>query len=131
MYPAHADQLRRGTGEVGGSVLAGTTFGDARITSGNRTATYFCHRRGAASSSARPRSDQPPSARGRPAWPRPDGLTAPLQARAFAPDLLDLEECSPQVGEPAVLMLADQPDAPGERIAAAPGDAGVHQGVEY
>src|ERR1700756_4735641 len=37
----------------------------------------------------------------------------------------------PEVGQPAVLVLADKPNAPGERVAPAPGDPGVHERVEH
>src|SRR5258708_33339911 len=36
----------------------------------------------------------------------------------------------PEVREPAILVLADQPHAPGKRVAAAPGDASVDERVE-
>jgi hypothetical protein len=53
-----------------------------------------------------------------------------LQTWSFASDLLYLEQCSPEVGQPAVLVLADQAHAPGKSVAAAACDARVHQGVQ-
>src|SRR5262245_43647465 len=50
--------------------------------------------------------------------------------RALVPDLLHSVQRLAQVAEPRLLVLADQPHAPGKRVAAAPGDAGVDQGVK-
>src|SRR5215470_2267037 len=50
--------------------------------------------------------------------------------RSLRAHLLYVAQRLPQVGEPGVLVLADQPHAPGQRVAAAAGHPGVHQRVE-
>ena len=57
---------------------------------------------------------------------RPGGL----RSGALGPDLLHLLQGGAQVRQPRILVLADQAHAPGQRVAAAAGDPGVHQGVE-
>src|SRR5215472_16030858 len=52
------------------------------------------------------------------------------RVRPLRAHLLHVAQCLPQVGEPGVLVLADQPHAPGERVAAAAGHPGVHERVE-
>src|SRR2546429_3510893 len=52
------------------------------------------------------------------------------RVRPLRAHLLHVAQRLPQVGEPGVLVLADQAHAPGERVAAAAGHPGVHQRVE-
>src|SRR5215471_8282484 len=52
------------------------------------------------------------------------------RVRPLRAHLLHVAQRLPQVGEPGVLVLADQPHAPGERVAAAAGHPGVHERVE-
>src|SRR5262245_35734875 len=52
------------------------------------------------------------------------------RVRSLRAHLLYVAQRLPQVGEPGVLVLADQPHAPGQRVAAAAGHPGVHQRVE-
>src|ERR1700722_20882217 len=54
-----------------------------------------------------------------------------LQTRPLAPDLLHLLKRGAQVAKPAVLVLTDQAHAPRQRIASAPGYAGIDEGVKY
>src|SRR2546430_16931176 len=52
------------------------------------------------------------------------------RVRPLRAHLLHVAQRLPQVGGPGVLVLADQPHAPRERVAAAAGHPGVHQRVE-
>src|SRR5215470_16135680 len=52
------------------------------------------------------------------------------RARPIRAHLLHVAQRLPQVGQPRVLVLADQPHAPGKRVAAAAGHPGVHERVE-
>lgn len=51
--------------------------------------------------------------------------------RPGLPGFLDVDQGLPQLPDPVLLVLTDQPDAPGQRVRAGTGDAGVHQGVEH
>src|SRR5215472_18711474 len=47
------------------------------------------------------------------------------RAGALGPHLLHAAQCVTQGGEPGVLMLPDEPHAPGERVAATAGHTGL------
>lgn len=51
--------------------------------------------------------------------------------RALVPDLLHPVDRLAEFAYPVVFVLADETNAPGQRLAAAPGDAGIDQRVEY
>src|SRR5215813_2538771 len=53
------------------------------------------------------------------------------RAGALGPNLLHVAQCVAQCGEPGVLVLPHQPHAPGERVTAAAGYAGLDEGVEH
>src|SRR5690242_11362543 len=54
-----------------------------------------------------------------------------LDRRPLAAEGLHRAEGVAQLGQPGLAVLADQLDAPGQRLRAGPGHAGVHQGVEH
>ena len=54
-----------------------------------------------------------------------------LEGRPLGPHLLNAAQRVAQLREPRVGVLTSQPDAPGERVAAAAGNAGIHQSVEH
>jgi hypothetical protein len=51
--------------------------------------------------------------------------------RPLRPDLLNLAQRGSQVGQPGVLVRADEAHAPGQRVAAAAGNPAIHEGIEY
>src|SRR5215472_5808990 len=53
------------------------------------------------------------------------------RAGPLGPHLLHAAQGAAQGGEPGVLVLPDEPHAPGERVAAAAGHAGLDEGVEH
>src|SRR5262249_25533109 len=53
------------------------------------------------------------------------------RVRPLRAHLLHMAQRLPQAGEPGVLVLADQPHAPGERVTAAAGAPGVHERVQH
>src|SRR5215203_755354 len=54
-----------------------------------------------------------------------------LSARTLVAHLLHVHHRLAQLVDPLALVIADEPDAPCQRVAAAPGDAGVDQRVEH
>src|SRR5260370_34281150 len=66
-------------------------------------------------------------------WYKPFIRLFPRWSRlgAHGPDLLDPAQRFPQLSQPGVLMLPDQPDAPGQSITAAAGPPRVHEEVEH
>ena len=50
---------------------------------------------------------------------------------ARLPHTLDVLHRLAELGDPVALVTAHQPDAPGQRLAAAPGDAGIDERVEH
>ena len=50
---------------------------------------------------------------------------------ALRPELVDLFHRAAQIAEPALGVLADQLDGPGQRLGTGSGDAGVDEGVEH
>src|SRR5258706_8932387 len=55
----------------------------------------------------------------------------PARAWALVATRLDAAERAPELLDPAVLIVGDEADAPGEGFAAAPGHARVDEGVEH
>ena len=49
----------------------------------------------------------------------------------IGPDLLNLAQGRPQVGQPGLLVLTDEAHAPGESVTAATGHAGVNESVKH
>src|SRR6266567_2666071 len=83
-------------------------------------------------------ADKPGWLAGQREWPvptrtsaEPRGRSRSGRPRTLRPDLLHPLQSLAQFAEPGVLVLAHQPDAPRQRIAATPRDAGVNQGVEH
>src|SRR5260370_11187187 len=56
---------------------------------------------------------------------------SPRSGRALPAQLADPDQGLAQLRDPVRLVLADQPDAPGEGVAAAASHAGTDQGVEH
>src|SRR5215472_626114 len=92
--------------------------------SSGRPATTCGHRRPKVAWSPATWGPWPPATRQ--SWPVRSGRT-----RAVGSDLLDPLQSLAEVTEPGVLVLAHQPDAPCQRITAAPSYAGVNQRVEH
>ena len=57
--------------------------------------------------------------------------SVPVDRRSRGAELVDLGHRAPQVLEPGVGVLADELDAPGQRLGPGAGDARVHQRVEH
>src|SRR5689334_17278154 len=74
-----------------------------------------------------------PSVGARPGWGRAVGAGRGARSgrRALATHLVDVLHRLPQLGEPAVGLLADEPDAPRQGLGARPGDTGLDKGVEH
>jgi len=68
--------------------------------------------------------------RGPPASARASQAVTGLLARSLGPDLLNLAQGRPQLGEPGVLVLTDEAYAPGQGVAAAASDARIDKRVE-